>query len=93
MHSHDPLPSLIPERLSGSLAALSESSRLQWSCSYQQIPPGYSVTLLAGRGFGYKQLIHWLEAHQRQWAIQLKGDVSVRLAMGRLCLVDDLWTP
>jgi hypothetical protein len=61
--------------------------------AYQQIPPGCSVTLLADRGFGHKQLMHWLKAHQWQWAIRLKGDASVRLATGRRCLVDDLWPP
>jgi len=61
--------------------------------TYEQIPPGCSVTLLADRGFDHKHLLQWLQAHQWEWVIRLKGDVSVRLASGRLCQVDDLWPP
>jgi hypothetical protein len=61
--------------------------------AYGQIPPGCSVTLLADRGFDHKQLLQWLKAHQWEWAIRLKSDVSLRLATGRLAQVDELWPP
>jgi len=61
--------------------------------AYAQIPPGCSVTLLADRGFDHKQLLQWLKAHQWEWAIRLKSDVSLRLATGRLAEVDELWPP
>jgi hypothetical protein len=61
--------------------------------AYGQIPPGCTVTLLADRGFDHKQLLQWLEAHQWEWVIRLKSDVSLRLASGRLCCVEDLWPP
>jgi hypothetical protein len=61
--------------------------------AYAQIPPGCTVTLLADRGFDHKQLLQWLNDHQWEWVIRLKCDVSLRLASGRLCQVDDLWPP
>lgn len=61
--------------------------------AYTQLPVGCEVTLLADRGFDHKQLLRWLQTHQWAWAIRLKGDVSLRLATGRPCQVDDLWPP
>ena len=61
--------------------------------AYTQLPVGCEVTLLADRGFNHKQLLQWLQVHQWDWAIRLKGDVSLRLATGRPCQVDDLWPP
>jgi hypothetical protein len=61
--------------------------------AYGQIPPGCTVTLLADRGFDHKQLLQWLNDHQWEWVIRLKCDVSLRLASGRLCCVEDLWPP
>jgi hypothetical protein len=61
--------------------------------TYTQLPVGCEVTLLADRGFDHKQLLQWLQAHQWDWVIRLKGDVSLRLATGRPCQVDDLWPP
>ena len=51
------------------------------------------MTLLADRGFNHKQLLQWLQGHQWAWAMRLKGDVSLRLATGRPCQVNDLWPP
>lgn len=70
-----------------------EDYQIVLEMAYAQLPPGCSVTLLADRGFDHKQLLQWLRAHQWQWAIRLKSDVSVRLATGRLTQVDALWPP
>jgi hypothetical protein len=54
---------------------------------------GVRSPCLADRGFDHKQLLQWLNAHQWEWVIRLKSDVSLRLASGRLCCVEDLWPP
>ena len=59
--------------------------------AYTRLPTGCEVTLLADRGFDHKQLLQWLQTHQWDWMIRLKGDVALRLATGRPCPVDDLW--
>lgn len=61
--------------------------------AYRQLPAGCEVTLLADRGFDHKQLLRWLQTHQWDWMIRLKGDVSLRLATGRPCPVAALWPP
>ncbi|MEM6715384.1 MAG: transposase [Cyanobacteria bacterium P01_C01_bin.147] len=61
--------------------------------AYTRLPTGCEVTLLADRGFDHKQLLRWLQTHQWDWMIRLKGDVALRLATGRPCPVDDLWPP
>ena len=61
--------------------------------AYSRLPAGCEVTWLADRGFDHKQLLQWLQAHQWDWMIRRKGDVSLRLATGRPCQVNDLWPP
>jgi hypothetical protein len=61
--------------------------------AHNRLPVGCQVTLLADRGFDHKPLLQWLQVHQWDWAIRLKGDVSLRLATGRPCQVDELWPP
>ena len=61
--------------------------------AYRQLPAGCEVTLLADRGLDHKQLLQWLQTHQWGWVIRLKGDVSLRLATGRPCQVEDLLPP
>ncbi len=50
-----------------------EDDRAVLERTYKQIPPGCSVTLFADRGFDRQHLLQWLQAHQWEWVIRLKG--------------------